>query len=207
MLQGMSSRIPEISDLPIRNYVSRKGRFQMMGTPWKMALTAIVTFAITFSTVQFSNSKNDPRKEITKMGAVFLSSGELIRQTKTLKQKLFWVGPLENSVFTAIVNSEGVGTLFYWPPRTSKLNPATPGMVVRTYSNLTIYSADVHPLNLEADIRSFDYPTARMVYGIGHMDYQTFFFSASDFIAEIHYAVPQTEQQLLAEADNINWVR
>ena len=78
-MQFMTSVIPEISDQPVSNYVSRRGRIQIIGTPWKMAITAIVTFAITFSVMQIVNSKDDPAKQIAKLGAYFLSSGELIR--------------------------------------------------------------------------------------------------------------------------------
>ena len=179
----------------------------MMGTPWKMAITAIVTFAITFSAIQFSNSKNDPKKEIAKMGAVFLSSGELIRQAKTLKQDLYWMGPVDDSVFTALISSEGIGTVFYWPAGTSRFNPNVPRRVIRSYPNLTIYSSESHPLSLPADIRSVDYPTVKMQYGIKHMEYQTFFFKANSTIVEVHYAQPHSEAELVADSDRLDFVR
>lgn len=203
----MSNEIPEISDVPVTKYVSRKGRIQMLGTPWKMALTALITFALTFSTTQFMNSKDDPAKAIAKLGAYYLSSGELIRQAKTLNQELFWLGPLDDSVFTAIINTEGVGTVFYWPKGTTKINPTVPRRVVRSYPNLTIYSEGSHPLNLPEDIRIVDYPTARMIYGVKNMDYQTFYFTAKAIIVEVHYAATHTEKELLANADKLDRVR
>lgn len=207
IVQVMTNEIPEISDLPITNYVSQKGRFQRMGTTWKMVLTAIVTFAITFSVVQFTNSRESTKKEIANMGAVFLSSGEMIRQAKTLKQDLYWMGPVDDSVFTAIVSSEGVGTVFYWPAGTSRFNPNVPRRVIRSYPNLTIYSGDSHPLSLPADIRSVDYPAIKMQYGIKHMDYQTFFFKNNSTIVEVHYAQPHSEAELVADSDRLDLVR
>ena len=169
-----------------------------------MALIALLasglTFGITFGVMQYSNSTNGPAKHLNKMGAVFMSPTELVQQVKTLGGQYFWLGPVDESVFTAVTTQEGVGTVIYWPAGTNAINFNIPRRVVRVYPSLTVYASENHPTNKPEDIREIRYTNGKMQYGIRNMDYQTFIYADGGPIVEIHYAAPQSASALEANA-------
>jgi hypothetical protein len=164
-----------------------------------MGITAIITFAATFAVFQYFSSSAPASAQFRIIGGQYLSDTEMIRQVTTLKQDFYWVGQVDQSNFTAAINSDGVAMLFYWPAGTSAKNFNTPRRIVRTYENLAMYVSEYHPLNPPDSLASIEMQSGKMQYSTEDMYYQTFFLNNGK-IVEVHYSTIKTPSEMLTQA-------